>query len=94
MELVLKRTVGRLFRPFCQKQTNRSPEQVLNKSVIIDCFFSSNVSTDVHVVFGNDLERFCTTKLAVLGPLSGPCRTPRQFLTPSQANGGGGKRKN
>ena len=32
-------------------------------------------------------------KTAFVGPLSRPCRTTRQFLTPSQANGGGGKRE-
>ena len=49
-------TVDRIFRLFAKikaLQPNRSPEKVWNKW-IIDCFFSSNVNTDLCV----DLKRF------------------------------------
>ena len=72
-----KRSVDRIFRPFCQNKritTESKPEKVLNKWVI-DCFFSSDVSTDLYVVF----KRFGAVlfpNTAFLGPSSNTTYLP------------------
>ena len=56
-----------LFAKINTLQPNRSPEKVLNKWVI-DCFFFSNVSTDLYVVFKR-AGAILYPKTAFLGPL-------------------------
>ena len=68
---IVRRTVRNLFDEISAVQPNRSPKQVLNKWVT-DCFFSSNVSTDLYVV----LKRF--------GAFLGPLKNEVQFVELSE----------